>query len=102
MNYKEQLQKAEEMKLDIVSLSVAYEIKCFFDFELGDYEFELCCTMVEESYLKSEDLTILQLTRALYDMITKDVFEEKTYSSIVELIMNTPLRILIDNACWYE
>lgn len=102
MNYKEQLQKAKEMKLDIVSLSVAYEIKCFFDFELSDYEFELCCSLVEQSYLKSEDLTILQLTRALYDMITKDVFEEKTYNNIVELVMNTTRKTLIDNACWYE
>ena len=102
MNYKEQLEKAKEMGLDIISLEVANEIKCFFDFKLSDYEFELCCSLVEQSYLKSEDLTILQLTRALYDIITKDVFEEKTYSNIAELVMGTPLRILIDNACWYE
>lgn len=102
MNYKEQYEKAKEMGLNIISLEVANEIKCFFDFELSDYEFESCCSLVEESYLKSEDLTILQFTRALYDMIIKYVFEEKRYDNIIELVNNTTRKILIDNACYYE
>ena len=105
MNYKEQLQKANEMGLDIISLQVANEVSCtFYEIELTDKEFELCCSTIENAYLKSEYLSVWNITKALRDLIKNQVLdeEEKIYNSIEELIDNTSKCNLIEKASWYE
>lgn len=105
MNYKEQYEKAKEMGLDIISLEVANEVSCtIYEIELTDKEFELCCSMVEDAYLKSDYLSIWTITKALRDLIKNQVLdeEEKIYNSIEELIDNTSRWDLIEKASWYE
>lgn len=98
MNYKEQLQKAREIGLDIISLSVANEVECIFDIDITNEEFELCCGLVEQAYLKSEYVSIWACARALYDMIT----DEENKLSIEELIDKTSRNDLLEKASWYE
>lgn len=105
MNYKEQLQKAKEMTLDIISLQVAMEVSCtFYEIELTDKEFELCCSIIENAYLKSEYSNVWNIAKALRDLIKNQVLdeEEKIYNSIEELIDNTSKWDLLEKASWYE
>lgn len=99
MYYRRQLEKAKQYEIDVISLDVANEVECIFDFEMDEREFEMCCSFVEQAYLKSDHISIWACTRALYDMI-KD--EDNEYNSIEELIDNTGVYDLMEKACWYE
>ena len=98
MYYREQLEKAKQNDIDVISLDVANEVECIFDIEMTDEEFELCCGFVEQAYLKSEYISIWSLARALYDMIT----DEDNTLNIEELIDKTSRYELIEKASWYE
>ena len=97
MNYKEQLQKARENKLDIISLSVANEVECIFENALNEEEFELACYLVERAYLKSEDITIWAIAKALYNIL---INKENTIS-FEEKMNELAISELLEKACWY-
>lgn len=89
LNYRQSLNKANEQNLNILMLEVADEVDCMnIDFEEKD--FEIACSLVEEAYLKSEDLSINQLARALAKLISED---KKALEDITR-------RKLIDEACY--
>lgn len=89
LNYRQSLNKANEQNLNILMLEVADEVDCMnIDFEEKD--FEIACSLVEEAYLKSEDLNINQLARALAKLISED---KKALEDITR-------RKLIDEACY--
>ena len=100
MNYREQLQKANEMGLDVLELAIANEVNWWFDkVKLSSKEFEMACSLVIECYLKSDLLHYHAITHALYVII--DRYDLDT-TSIEEIIKNTSREALIEEACWYE
>lgn len=91
LNYRQSLNKAIEQKINILMLEVANEIDCIFkEKEFSNEDFEIACALVEEAYLKSEDLSINQIARALYKLIYED---NKPLADITR-------RALIDEACY--
>lgn len=89
MNYRQQLEKAHSEKLNIIMLEVADEVDCM-NIDFDEKDFEIACSLVEEAYLKSEDLSINQLARALDKLISED---NKALEDITR-------RTLIDEACY--
>lgn len=99
MNYREQLQKANELGLDILSLAIANEVDFQFSRQqLSSIEFEMACELVMESYLKSEELSIYSIIHALYNIIDRYDLDTTT---IEEIIKNTNRQTLTEEACWY-
>lgn len=71
MNYNETLRKAEELGINPITLAVAYEFDCQVDCEdiaLTPTAFEEACGLIERAYLKSCDISIEDITRALIYM----------------------------------
>jgi hypothetical protein len=101
--YETQLILARQNKIDIVSLSVAYEVECTFDINLSKEEFEMCCNLVEETYMKSENLTIWSIAIALCNLIHEKVLENKEYENIKDLIKNSGIDryTLMQKASYY-
>jgi hypothetical protein len=72
MNFKEQLDKANEIGISPLNLSVAYELECQLDGEevaISADGFENACLLIERAYLKSENISIEDITRALIYML---------------------------------
>lgn len=72
MTYKETLLKAEELGISPISLSIAYEFDCQIDSQdiaLTPQAFEEACYLIERAYLKSCDISIESITRALINML---------------------------------
>lgn len=63
MNFREQLQLAKDNGLSVVDLIVADEVSAVFTDE--DERFEELCGAVKEAYLKSENIEVWQLVKAL-------------------------------------
>lgn len=99
MYYKEQLEKAKKYGVDWLSINVANEVQSVFDIELTEKDFERCCSLIEQAYLKSEYSNVLHLTKALYDMITDT---DNEYKTINELMENITTWELIEKASWYD
>lgn len=89
LNYRQSLNKANEQNLNILMLEVADEVDCM-NIDFKEKDFEIACSLVEEAYLKSEDLSINQLARALAKLISED---KKALEDITR-------RKLIDEACY--
>lgn len=103
VNYKQTLETARKYGVDAIMLTIAEEMQNvkldLLNKTMNDKEFELCCGLVEDSYLKSESITISQFARALTDIIENEENENK---SIEEIIKQTSINELIEKACWYE
>lgn len=72
MNYRETLIKAEELEINPLDLSIAYELECQLDSEeiaISADGFENACSLIERAYLKSENIAIEDITRALIYML---------------------------------
>jgi hypothetical protein len=111
MNYREQLQKARELGISVIDLEIATEVESmkddllYYDLlnkTMSEEEFELCCALIEEVYLKSEGITINQLVRALYGIVERYVHENDYEGTLEEIIKNIGKTTLIEEACWYE
>lgn len=89
MYYQEQLKKARENKIDLLAIDIANEVESVLP-RLKEQKFEDACSIIEEAYLKSEDLSINQIAKALSKLIYKD---KKNLSNITR-------RVLIDEACY--
>ena len=63
MNFRETLTLAKENGLSAVDLIVADEVSAIFDEE--DERFEEMCGKVKTAYLKSENIEVWQLVKAL-------------------------------------
>lgn len=72
MNYRETLNKAEELEINPLVLSIAYELECQLDCEevaISTDGFEKACSLIERAYLKSENIAIEDITRTLIYML---------------------------------
>ena len=63
MNFRETLEKAKELEISAIDLIVADEVNAIFDEE--DERFEEMCSLVKTAYLKSENIEVWQLVKAL-------------------------------------
>ena len=90
--YRSLLKKATKHKIEIVDLEVAYELSGCLNTEISDKKFDEACSLIKETYLKYEDLTIWAVTTALLDM-TEDL-EQADLTAITR-------RELGDKACYY-
>lgn len=107
VNYKQTLETAKKYGIDPISLQVANEVECtIVEFEMSNEEFEMICGFVEQCYLESEYSSIWSITRALRDLILKDVFseeeEDKVFDSIENLIQNLDVYDLLEVASYYD
>ena len=100
VNYNEVLKTARKYGIDPIMLTVATEMEDvkydLLNKTMNEKEFELCCSLVEDAYLKAENITINQLVKALSDILER---EEK---SIEEIVTSISLEFLIAEACWYD
>lgn len=69
MTYREQLNKARELNLNLCDLDVANECDDVFDFEYTEEEFEKLCEFACYIYLKSENLTTNNIAHCINDAI---------------------------------
>lgn len=94
LNYKETLRLARLNHIDVIKLDVAIEVECiFYDVDLTEEQFEKVCILIEDAYLKSEYLSINQLTigaNALYE----------DYQDVDKMLENVDRYDVIDRACW--
>ena len=97
MNYKQTLEKAKELGINVLKLEIASEMKGVFDELLCDEDFELCCNFVKQAYLKSEKVTIYNLCIALETFFNANI--GKTIKTTLEEMSYYDL---IDEASWYE
>ncbi len=103
VNYKQTLETARKYGVDAIMLTIAEEMQNvkldLLNKKMNDKEFELCCNLVEDAYLKAENITINQLVKALSDILECPGNERK---SIEDIVTNMNLKYLIDEACWYD
>jgi hypothetical protein len=70
MTYREQLNKVNELGINICELTIANELDCVLD--AGTYteeDFERLCDYAIYIYLKSDNITAEAIARAIYDLL---------------------------------
>ena len=65
MTFKEQLELAKKSNIDISQLTIAHEVDCVFDQGSERQDFDKLCGAIWLLWLKSENLSIETLTKAL-------------------------------------
>ena len=70
MNFKEELKRAKNLKINILALDIAYEVDVFnYKETLSDEDFEQICSIVEYYYLKTNDITISNIVNTIFTLI---------------------------------
>ena len=94
MTYREQLNKVNELGINICDLTIANELDCVLD--SGTYngkDFERLCDYARYIYLKSDSITAEAIARAIDDLLSQG----KTVGKIVAIDKYT----FIDKAICY-
>lgn len=94
--YRNLLQKAKENNIEVVDLDVAHELSCYLNEEVSDKKFDEACSLIKETYLKYEDLTVWSVTRALLDHIADEDETLETFD-----LTSITRSELCDKACHY-
>lgn len=81
MTYREQLDKVNELGIDILDLTVANELFCVLDCEYTEKDFERLCEYAKYIYLKAEDITAEAIAQAINDLLV----EGKSVDDVVAL-----------------
>lgn len=92
MNYRETLNKAKELNIQVLTLEVAFEVSCEID-NLNEEQFEKVCHLVERAYLKSSNIEVWAITQAIKGMLEN--------GAEIDKICDIDLYELIDKASWY-
>lgn len=93
--YKKLLEKARQENIDICSLEVANELDCCLDEEgVSEEKFNEACSLIENTYLHEEQLSVNAITLALLDMVKETGLEKANLKEISR-------RDLAGKACWY-
>ena len=83
MTYREQLNKVNELGINICDLTIANELDCVLDSgTYTDKDFERLCEFARNVYLKSSDITAEAISRAIYGLLWG---EEYTVDSICRM-----------------
>jgi hypothetical protein len=94
MTFREQLNKANELKINICDLIIANELDCILDFEYTESQFEKLCSLAREVYLKSEYVSENAIAHAINDLITCD-------NKTVKQVLCMDVWELVDKATCY-
>lgn len=92
MNFKETLNKAKELDIQVLTLEVAFEVSCEID-NLNEEQFEKVCHLVERAYLKSDSVEVWAICQAIKGMLENGLK--------IEDVCDIDLYEIIDKACWY-
>lgn len=93
MTFREQLNKAKELGLDILDLTVANECDQIFFFDYTDNEFEKLCYLVYACWLKSDICTVEEIAMAVNQFIT---CKHKTINDVCAMSYFTILDVAVD------
>ena len=94
--YRTLLKKADKYNINVIDLDVANELSCCLNEEVSNKKFDEACSLIKETYLKYEDLTVWSVTMALLDYIAN---EDKTLETFD--LTSITRRELGDKACYY-
>ena len=83
MTYREQLNKVNELGINICDLKIANELDCVFDGKYTENEktFNKLCDFARNVYLKSSEITAEAIARAIDDLLSQG----KTVGKIVAM-----------------
>lgn len=93
MTYREQLNKVNELGINICDLTIANELDCILDCEYTEKDFERLCDYARYIYLKADSITAEAIARAIDDLLSQG----KTVGKIVAMDKYT----FIDKAICY-
>lgn len=94
MTYREQLNKVNELGINICDLTIANELDCVLDCgTYTDKDFERLCEYARYIYLKADSITAEAIARAIDDLLSQG----KTVGKIVAMNKYT----FIDKAVCY-
>jgi hypothetical protein len=82
MTYREQLNKVNELGINICDLTIANELDCVLDCEYTEKDFERLCDYASYIYLKSDNITAEAIARTIYGLLWSD---EHTVDSICRM-----------------
>ena len=92
MNFRETLEKARELNIQVLTLEVAFEVGCEIE-DLNEEQFEKVCHLVERAYLESENVSIWAITQTIKEMLEN--------GTKIGEIYDMDLYELIYKASWY-
>ena len=92
MNFRETLNKARELNIQVLTLEVAFEVSCEIE-DLSEEQFEKVCHLVERAYLKSSNIEVWAITQAIKGMLEN--------GAKIDEICDMDLYEIIDKASWY-
>ena len=81
MNYREQLNKVNELGINICDLTIANELDCFLDCEYTEKDFERLCEYARYIYLRADNITAEAIARAIDDLLSRG----KTVGNIIAM-----------------
>lgn len=81
MTYREQLNKVNELGINICDLTIANELDCVLDCEYTEKDFERLCEYARDIYLESDSITAEAIARAIDDLL----LQGKTVGKIVSM-----------------
>ena len=81
MTYREQLNKVNELGINICDLTIADELDCVLDCEYTEEDFERLCEYARYIYLKADNITAEAIARAIDDLLSQG----KTVGEIVTM-----------------
>jgi hypothetical protein len=81
LSFRETMEAARQHNINVIKLEVAYELDCLAEardpeIKLTEQQFEQACYLIERAYLKSEYLTVNNITQALLNMLEDTPLEE--------------------------
>jgi hypothetical protein len=84
MTYREQLDKVNELGINICDLTIANELDCVLDgkYTANEKTFEELCEFARYIYLKADSITAEAIARAIYGLLWSD---EHTVDSICRM-----------------
>lgn len=89
MKYREQLNKVNELGIDICDLTIANELDCVLDCgTYTDKDFERLCNYARYIYLKADNLTAEAIARAIDDLLSQGKTVEKIVAMDKYAFMN--------------
>jgi hypothetical protein len=81
MTYREQLNKVNELGINICDLTIANELDCVLDGEYTEKDFERLCDYAVYIYLKSYNIPAEAIALAIEDLLSQG----KTVETIVAM-----------------
>lgn len=82
MTYREQLNKVNELGINICDLAIANELDSVLSFDYTEEQFESLCAFGRRIYLKFEEITVDAIADCINDLVNE---EGKTVEEILEM-----------------